>query len=324
MQLPRRSPPVERLLRRDRCVPAEDGETLFEVRRRPEHLHCPMHAAIREGSPHNAGLLIDPVLLPQPVRCLVDEEDAAAGRQEAAQDAPERLETARGHVGQEEAEEHHVLVVRRLHGEGIGHPILDGPLPHLGPVELKHLWRGIGDDELVGVLGQKAGPLAGAGSQLEDATARLERPQRVADAIRTVCEGVVLGRGGGVVLRGAFAVVGDLLVDELLVRHQRRSAGTPSVTAAATVAVASARAWPEESAASPPKSWVAALGMAARISGTRVQPSTSTVGAVAPGNLSMRVATAVSTPRNAERSRIRITAGWSLAPEASTRLTTPW
>ena len=69
----------------------------------------------------------------------------------------------------------------------------------------------------------------------------------VADAVGIGGERVVLRtRRGGVVLGGAGAVVGDLLVDQLAVvgGHQRRSAGTPSVTAAATVAVASASAWP--------------------------------------------------------------------------------
>ena len=90
--------------------------------------------------------------------------------------------------------EDHVVVVRRLHGEGIGHSIFDARLPHLGSIELKHLGRGIGHDELPGVLGQEAGPLARAGGQLNDAAARLERPQRVADAIGGLGKRVVRRR----------------------------------------------------------------------------------------------------------------------------------
>ena len=68
--------------------------------------------------------------------------------------------------------------------------------------------------------------------------------ERVPDPIEMRLERIALGDRGGVVLAGPRAVVGDLFVDQLPIGvHQRRSAGTPRVTAAATVAVASARAW---------------------------------------------------------------------------------
>src|SRR5688500_15698091 len=211
-----------------------------------------------------------------------------------------------------------------LERECVRHAILRAALTDLGAIELEHLGRRIGHDELVGEVCQQAGPLARARGDLEHAAARRECAQRVSDALRIGAEGVVGGLGGGVVLGGPGAVVRDLLVEQLAVGcHQRRSAGTPSVTAAATVAVASARAWLAERSPPPPKSWVAGLGIAARMTGMRVQPRTSTVGAVAPGRRSVRVTTAVRTPRNAASSRMRMSAGWSRAPEALTRLMMP-
>src|SRR5918994_3996119 len=192
-------------------------------------------------------------------------------------------------------------------------------LAQLGAVQLEHLGRGIGHEQLVGGVRQHSRPLARTRGELQDTTAKVETCQREPDRLVMPGEWVAVGRGGGVVLGGPRTVVGDLLVQEVPDRiAQRRSAGTPRVTAAATVAVARARACPDDRAASPANSAVAALGMAARRTGTSVQPRTSTVGAVAPGRRSMRVATAVSTPRKAESRRIRMTAGCSRAPEAST------
>ena len=72
------------------------------------------------------------------------------------------------------------------------------PLPDLGPVELEHLGRRIGDDELVRVVGQQAGPLAGAGGKLEDAAARREGAQARRGS-RSACGGErVILRGGEV------------------------------------------------------------------------------------------------------------------------------
>src|SRR5688500_3495046 len=325
MQLPRRGAPVERTLGGDRCVPPQLDKAVEELGRPPLDLDRPMRRAIGLRAMDDARLPIDPLLFPQAMVALVHEEDAAGWRQQALHDAPERLEAAQADMGEEEAEEHDVRVVRGVECECIGDSVDDAALSYLRAVAVEHLGRRVGHDQPCGMLGEDAGPLAGSGGDLEDAAAGREVPQRLANGMAVGGERIAVRRAGRVVLGGPRAVVGDLLVEQLPVGvvHQRRSAGTPSVTAAAMVAVARARACPALRAASPAKSWVAALGMAARMTGTRVQPMTSTVGAVAPGSRSMRVATAVSTARKAASSRMRVRAGWPRAPEASTRVTTP-
>ncbi len=80
------------------------------------------------------------------------------------------------------------MIVRRLHGEGIGNAVSDAALPHLCRVELEHLGRCVGGDQLIGVLGQQAGPLAGPGGELQDPAAWPEGAQRRANTICRVRE----------------------------------------------------------------------------------------------------------------------------------------
>ncbi len=211
----------------------------------PDHLDRAVDRSVRQRAPDDATRLVDPVLAPRLMDALVDEQDPPARRQEAVQDAPERRERPRRHMGEEEAEEDRVVSVRRLHGERVGDLVADvRPIPRPRSVELEHLGRRIGDEQLLSRLGQDAGPLSRAGCQLEHSASGHGRTERVADPIGMRLERIALGDRCGVVFARPRAVVGDLLVDQLAIRvHQRRSAGTPSVTAAATVAVASARAW---------------------------------------------------------------------------------
>jgi hypothetical protein len=98
-----------------------------------------MHRSVAQRPPHDVAVRVDPVLLPQPVCGLVDEDRAPCRRQQALHDAPEGRETARRHVGQEEAEEDDVVGVCGLQREGIGHPVRRAALPHLGAVQVEHL-----------------------------------------------------------------------------------------------------------------------------------------------------------------------------------------
>ena len=147
----------------------------FSGRQRTFTARCTVPSSSRRRT---IRLAIDPFLLPEAVVCLVNEEDAPARRQKAVHKPPERLDTARRHMREEEAEEDDIAVVGRFQREGVDDPIGDAAFPHPGRIELEHLRRRVGDEQVVRVVGQR----------------------------------------------------------------QPRSPGTPSVTAAATVAVASARA----------------------------------------------------------------------------------
>src|SRR6187402_1719187 len=103
MQLPDGGAPVERSLIGDRCLPAEVSQAGCEVIGAPQDLYGAVNGPVGQRAPHDAGRLVDPVLAPQEVSTLIDEEDAPVRRQETLQEAPERLEATRRDVGQEEA-----------------------------------------------------------------------------------------------------------------------------------------------------------------------------------------------------------------------------
>jgi hypothetical protein len=149
-----------------------------------------MDRPVEQWAAHHSRLLVHPVLAPQEVATLVDEEDSPAGSQQALQEAPERLEVAHRDMGEEEAEEDDVVVVRGLQRERVRHAVADSALPHLAAVQLEHLGGRVGDGQLVGVIGQEAGPLSGAGGDFEHPSARREAAQRLPDDLRMSREGV--------------------------------------------------------------------------------------------------------------------------------------
>jgi hypothetical protein len=88
-------------------------------------------------------------------------------------------------VGEEEAEEDRVMSVRRLHGERVGDLVPNvGPISRARSVEREHLGRRIGDQQLIGRLGQDPCPQPRARCQLEHATAWRSCPERGPDPIR--------------------------------------------------------------------------------------------------------------------------------------------
>ena len=201
--------------------------------------------------------------------------------------------------------------------------------PPLRPVELEHLGRRIGD-ERARPRSRPGGRSTGRCRRPARAPCRAARMRGARPGSRSACgrERIAFGHRRGVVVL-APPGHGSRRSARRAARgrggHQRRSAGTPSVTAAATVAVASASAWLADqravgrrTAASPRSGWR---------QDDRHQASSP---GRAPSAPSRRAGAACgwrprsSTPRNADSSRIRISAGWSRAPEAWTRRTTPW
>ncbi len=132
-------------------------------------------------------------------------------------------------------------VVGRRQRERVEHLVTHGrPLPHPGASRGEHLGRRIGDEQVVGDVGEEGRPRRRARRELENPSRRGEGARSAARIASVVGrERIALGHGRGVVLGGPSAVVGDLLIEQLAVGH-RRSDGTPRVTAAATVAVARA------------------------------------------------------------------------------------
>ena len=288
-----------------------------------------MHAAVGERAPHDAGLAVDPVLVPQPVRRLVDEEDAPAGRQEAAPGRPRtRSNRLGGHVGQEEAEEDDVVVVGRPPWRRRRPP--DSSMPR-SPT-LARLSSSISGEASVTTSSSACSarrpvhwPVPAASSRTRPRGSKAA--QRVADRDRRAsANGSPSGRGGGVVLRRAGAVVGDLLVEQLAVgrtsatlrghpeRDGRRDGGGGQRQG---LARRERRVAGEE------------LGRRARDGGEDDAAPASSPARARSAPWRRAAAACGSRPRSGRRGRPTAAgsgsaAGWSLAPEASTRLTTPW
>ena len=71
-------PPEERADSLDDHVPTDAAQPLLQHGRDPERLDDAMNAAVEQPSSRDAALAIHPVLVPEAVRRLVDEKDAAA------------------------------------------------------------------------------------------------------------------------------------------------------------------------------------------------------------------------------------------------------
>ena len=209
-----------------RSPPAERSQVRLQVVGSMVDLDDLELAPVGEPAPA-AGRPVSPQRIPPPVRRqpIVGEEDAAARREAAGHQAPERDEGPGRNVGQPEAEEDEIVARGRPPAEEIGADVADARAAHPLPVQRKHLGRGVDARQLRRVRRQALGPQPRAAGQLQDVSPRSRSVEGVGQLVdlrppppvpfRTVVEGAAAVEPV-VVFRRPGPVVRDLLREDPL------------------------------------------------------------------------------------------------------------
>ena len=210
--------PVERSGRRaDRDVPAEVPKLSLEVRGLVRNLHDPVRGAVGDLAADGRGgwALHEFVRSPVPV---VREEHAARWLEAVSHERPEGPEALGRDMRQPEPHENHVVAAVGLPGE---HVSLDETYPlaaDSGRGDGEHLRRCVHGRDVRRVAEQLPGPHAGPAGELQHASGWPERVKRGGDLI-AAGEVQPLVQ----VIRGQRTIVGDLLIEETVIRFRIHS-----------------------------------------------------------------------------------------------------